>query len=465
MKWVRNFKLFTENKSESTGIYNNKNIVSEICVAMLLINPGFLDNILDKGLKARYSENSQIFLTDLKNLLMNKNRLFLGKFVDGKCVGDEETSKINNAFETTFSIEENWSDLVNSRITARNIIDKLLPDEKLEERLIRAVYWIGPNKTKEYSEDLVLELEDGTQYSFFINKNSNLSKTASFNTLADTLIGDGIDKLYNEEYITKWNKLTQEWVRIIYENSNKNIQLQIEKFIDPKRIDTIGYYEYYDIRHGDPRYKHLGEFIREFDKNILKFSNLLSEIWKNRDACFSDPQKVYEEWMEKKIFILNSKILEHLLTESLKSSNLDDIKKLEDGMKLAEGPVKMKFIKNIVEKLGLTERVVYQLGNNGNVFHQMPSRDFFRKYYEDLKIKFDYHVKFLIDKEEENNDFRINVILELDEVKLINLDIIVKFSGGEMSGKLSAKHKFELSDDFNYRVSNKTMLKADEESE
>ena len=54
---------------------------------MVLLNNDFLDNILDRGLKARYSENSQIFLTDLKNLLLAKNRLNLGNFVDGKCVG------------------------------------------------------------------------------------------------------------------------------------------------------------------------------------------------------------------------------------------------------------------------------------------------------------------------------------------------------------------------------------------
>lgn len=464
MKWIRNFQLFKESKQEGQ-IYNNKNIISEICVSMLLLNPTFLDNILDKGLKARYSENTQVFLTDLKNLLLAKNRLHLGKFVDGRCVADDETSKINGVFDSNFSIEEDWDKLVNARITARNIVDKLLPDEKLEERLIKAIYWIGPNKTKEYAEDIVIELHDGRQFSFFLDKNSNLSKTASFNTLADTLIGNNIDKLYNEEYITKWNKLTQEWVRILYEGANKNIQLHIEKFIDPKRIDTIGYFEYFEIRHRDPRFKHLGEFMKEFDKNILKFSDLLNEIWKNRDLCLMDAQRSFEDWMEKKIFILNSKILEHLLTESLKTSNLEDIKKLDDGMKLAEGDVKMKFIKTIVEKLGLTERTVYQLGNNGNVFYQMPSRDFFRKYYDDISIKFDYHVKFLIDKEEEeNNDFKIKVILELEEKPLINLLITVKFSSGEMSGKLSAKHKFEMVDDFNYHVSSK-ILNFNENSE
>ena len=70
MKWLRGYQLFREAKT-----YSNKNLISELCISMVLLNNEFLDNILDRGLKARYSENSQIFLTDLKNLLLAKNRL------------------------------------------------------------------------------------------------------------------------------------------------------------------------------------------------------------------------------------------------------------------------------------------------------------------------------------------------------------------------------------------------------
>jgi len=426
---------------------------------MVLLNNGFLDNILDRGLKARYSENSQIFLTDLKNLLLAKNRLHLGKFIENnKCVADDELSKVNGLFDSVeFSIEEDWDKLVAARTTARNIIDKLIPDEKLSSERISAIYWIGPNKDKEHQEDIVLETADGKQYSFFLNKNLSSQKSASFNLFADDLIGPNLDKLFKEEYLSKWDKLTQEWVKLVYENANKNIQQHIEKFIDPKRIDTIGYFEYFDIRHRDPRFKYLGEFINEFNKNILKFSDLMSEIWKNRDNCFMDVERVFKEWMETKVFILNSKILEHLLTESLKSTHEDDIIKQDDGYKLANGTVKMKLFKTIVEKMDCLERPVYYLGNKGAQFYQIPSREFFRKFYDELNIKFDYHVKFIVSKEEENNDFVIKLILEMDNEPLINMNIVVKFSGGEMSGKLSAKYKFELADDFNYKVSKKML--------
>jgi len=456
MRYLRNYKLFKEAKTEN---YSNKNIIHEICVSMVLLNNTFLDNILDRGLKARYSENSEVFLTDLKNLLLSKNRLHLGKFVDNKCVIDDEVSKVNGLFDSVdFSIEEDWDKLVNARITARNIIDKIIPDEKLDSERIKAIYWIGPNKTDDFKEDIVLETLDGKQYSFYLNKNISNQKSASFNLFADDLIGTDIDKLYKEEYLPKWDKLTQEWIRILYENSNKNIQQHIEKFIDTKRIDSIGYFEYYDIRHKDPKFKHLGEFIQEFNKNILKFSDLMSEIWKMKDNCFMDSQRVTKEWMETKIVILNSKILENLLTTSLKTNHPEDIQKLDDEWKLSGGTVKMKLFKTLVEKMGCLERPVYFLGNNGNIFNMVPSREFFRKNYDDLKILFDYHVNFNVNEEdEEMNDFNIKLKLDMDDSTLIDMNILVKFSSGEMSGKLSAKYKFDLADNFNYLISKKEL--------
>ena len=453
MKWLRDYKLFKESRQEKISY---KNLVGEICTAMVLLNNEFLDNILDRGLKARYSENSEIFITDLKNLLLAKNRLNLGKFDGDTCVADDEISKANIVFETIeFDIEKDWDKLVSARTTARNIIDKLLPDNKLDSDEIKNIFWIGPNKDSDHQEDIVVELKDGKQFSFYLNKNLATQKTASFSLFADDLIGADIDRLYKEDYLPKWDKLTQEWIRLIYENSNKNIQQHIEKFIDAKRIDTIGYFEYFDIRHKDPKFKHLGEFIQEFDKNILKFSDLLSEIWKSKDNCFMDTQRVVKEWMEIKIVILNSKILENLLTSSLKSNHADDIQKVEGDWKLAGGTVKMKLFKTLVEKMGCLERPVYFLGKSGDVFNMVPSREFFREHYDNLNIKFDYHVNFEVSEEEEMNDFKIKVKLELDEDTLVDMEVIVKFAGTEMSGKLSAKYKFEIADNFNYLISKK----------
>jgi len=462
MKWIRNYKLFKEAAEAPVEkpikpVYTNKNLIQEICASMVLLNNSFLDNILDRGLKARYSENSEIFLTDLKNLVLAKNRLSLGRFEGESCVDDGDLGKINGLFESTdFNIEKDWDKLVSARTIARNIIDKLIPDAKLESDDIKAIYWLGPNRTKEHNEDIVIETKDGKQYSLFLNKSLSTQKTASFNTFADDLIGADIERLYGEEYMPRWSKLTQEWVRLIYENSNKSIQRHIEKFIDPKRIETMGYFEYFDIRHQDPKFKHLGEFIEEFDKNVLKFSDLLNEIWKHRENYFMDIERVEKEWYETKIVILNSKILENLLTTSLKTNFPEDIQKIEgDSFKLSGGTVKMKLFKTLVEKLGCLERPTYFLGNNGNQFNLVPSREFFRKYYDEIELKFDYHVNFEVSEEEENNDFRVKIGLDLDGERLIDMTIFVKFSGSELSGKLSAKYKYDLADNFNYLIAKK----------
>jgi len=288
-----------------------------------------------------------------------------------------------------------------------------------------------------------------------LNKNLSTQKTASFNKFADELIGDNVARLYSDEYLTHWNKLTQQWCKVIYENANKNIQRIIEKFIDPKRIETIGYFEYYDIKHQDPKFKHLGELIPEFDKNILKFSDLMTEIWKNIDECFMDPERVKNEWSETKIVLLNSKILENLFTTSLKTEFPDDIQKTNDEYKIADGTVKMKLFKTIVEKMGCLERPVYYLSNNGNKFNVVPPRSFFRDNYDNIELKFDYHIKFEVNEDEDMNDFPMKIKLELDNETLMELLISIKFTGSEMSGKLSSKYRFDLSDDFNYKVSKK----------
>ena len=82
---------------------------------------------------------------------------------------DDEVSKINGIFEDVdFDIEKNWEQLVNARNTARSISDKLIPDNKLNSDFISKIYWIGPNKNDDCQEDIVIETNDGSQYSFYL---------------------------------------------------------------------------------------------------------------------------------------------------------------------------------------------------------------------------------------------------------------------------------------------------------
>lgn len=465
MQLIKNYNIFLESQSlvqvqteteKPKSIYKTTNLVSEICVAMTLLNNEFLDNLLDKGLKGRYSENSQVFLTDLKNLLVQKNRLCLGIYKDNKFTEDDEISKINGLFESVeFSIEENWNMLVDSRIISRNIIDKLLLTEKLRPEMIRRIYWLGCNKTKETNEDLVVETEDGKQFSFFLNKNLSTSKSGSFMTLADDLIGDSIDSLYKENYLQKWNKLIQNWIRVNYESSKPNVQAYFEKFVQADRMLDINWFEYFEIKNLDPKFQHLGEYFKDFDKNIVYFSDFLSELWKKRNLMFENSKKAEEDWNEKKIFILNSKILENIITQSILKNNRPDVKKLSDGMKISSGNIKMKLLKSIVEKMGCLERNVYFLGNKGNSFHILPSRSFFREFYDDIDIKFDYHVRLIDSDKQEDNNFKIKMKVELDSQLLLDCVVIVKFTGSELSSKLNTSFKFEPVDNFNYLITEK----------
>lgn len=455
MALIKRYSMLNEAK-EDDFVYKPTHLIHELCTSMVLLNNTFLDNILDRGLRARYQENTHVFINDLKHLLTIKNRLRLGKFENGKCIEDNEVSKLTRLFDSIkFTIDDDWQILVDARNAARNIVDKMIPDDKLREEMIANIFWIGPNKTEEYQEDIVVELKDGRQFSFFLNKNITLYKTASYNKFADELIGNEFEKLFGPEYIGKWNHLTRRWIEILYTNADKNIQRHIEKFLDPSKLSAIHYFLYFDIKHSDPRFKNLGEYIRELDDNFLYFSHLMASIWKNRELCFADPEKVYKEWIEEKILVMNSKILEHLLTEGLTRNSMQDIEILEDGYKRAKGRVKMKIVKTIVEKLGCKERNIFYLGYGGNVFTMVPTRKFWREGYDHLDVKFNYHVEVNkeIDKEERKNDFQIELIIEMDEKPLMDCNVGVGFSRtGEMCGKLSARYKFHMEADFNERI-------------
>lgn len=445
------FKDFNQYIKESVQ-YKPDNLVQEICISMVLINNTFLDNLLDKGTKARYTEDSSVFLTDLKNLLIKKNRLKLGKFVDSVCVEDDNLSIVNSIFDSSeFSIENDWNKLINSRNVARSIIDKLLPDGKLTPEMIRSVFFIGPNKTEENKEDIVIETEDGRQYSFFLNKNMNSTKSSSFNKLLDDLIGNNTDKLYKDEYYKMWNLLTRNWVNLIYENSKDEMREHINNFIiSEDQIKKIDYFNYYKIEHRGDKFKHLGQYIQEFDKNIKTLHELLSNIWKKRDTLLLDPVRVESEWKNIKNRVLYSKIIENILTSNIKLNPSNVITRLENGFKSADGDIKMKLMKNIVDKLGSTEKFVYYISPNGDSLETIPNRDFFRKNYNDLSIEFDYHVNF---NETLNDFFLFNIILKLKGEELVSLRIEVDFSGSEMNNKLNAKYKFDLPKNFNYLVS------------
>lgn len=446
MRFIKNYQLFKESLDNKKG---NDYIISDLCIAMLLLNPNFLDKLLDRGDKARYTEDSNVFLNDLKNFLFGNNRLNLGRFEDGKCVIDSEVSRINNEYNSTnFDIERDWSKLVNARIIARNIQDTLLGGDKLVPEFIKYIFWIGPNKTKYNREDIVIETTDGIQYPIYINKKVNFNKTSSFNSIAETLLRGYENQVYNG-YIKEWDTLTREWVKIIYENANQNIRLQIEKFIDQDDIESLNLAAIQSLKQKNSNFQFIGEYFKEFDKYILTFAELLNEIYKNASFCFKDPKDVINKWESAKLLILNSNILEHLHTEVINSFlGNTPVEKLEDGFIKADGKLKKRFIKTIVDMIGSTEKANYFVTTNSLL--RMPERDFFRNNTDNFELEYYFHTELTPDENIDNNTFNFSIRMKLNNEKFIDVIMATKMSGGEMSGKLSTKTSIDFSDKINF---------------
>lgn len=439
MKWIQKYGMFNESKT-----YKSKSIILDLCTSMCLINPTFLDNILDRGLDARYTENSNVFLNDLRNLVFNKNKLKFGTFKGGRAVEDTDNGKLNTFFNNTvnnFDIKKDWNALNKSRNVARNIQDKLLPEYRLEPEQIKYIYWFGPNKDKDNKQDIVVELNDDKQYSLVVNSNVSLNKTQSFNTLGDNLLGDNFsDVLYSDIYLEKWNKLAQEWLRLNYEYSKNEMKLNIEKFIDPDRIYTITWFDFFNIKHGDPRYKHLGEHFKEFDKNILNLSDLLNEMFKT-PSLYDDHETFKKEWSEVKITVLNSRILEHLFSHFLNKG----IEK-ENGLYKASDVVKQKIMHTVCEILNCNiDNDIYYFGVDN--YNMIPSRQYFIDNINNIDIYYDTHVDLVVKDDTNNsdiNDSQMKIKILLDGKEYIKTRIYTTFTGGELTSKLSSKIKVEI---------------------
>ena len=89
-------------------------------------------------------------------------------------------------------------------------------------------------------------------------------------------------KLFTDQYLSRWDKLTQEWFKLIYNNSKKEYKLMIDQFIDATRADSLTYFDYFDIGIQNEKYKYLSQYFRELGKNYKELSNLLTDIWKKR---------------------------------------------------------------------------------------------------------------------------------------------------------------------------------------
>lgn len=440
---------------ESSKKRGNSNIIINLCVSMLLINPKFLDKLLDMGIKGRYTEDSTVFMNDLKNMLFMDNRFKLGIFNDDNiCVTDTDDERVKiqaefSKYEEEFSVEKDWNKLIKARKIANNIREKLLITEHLLPSEIKYVYWLGINRTDIFDMDIIIELNDNRQFPIYINKSITSSKTQSFNTFSDILIGSDIDNLYSETYMPKWNKLVQEFIKTIYENANSETQLFIDKFISYDRIPSITYFNYYDIKHSNKDYQHLGEYFKLLNKNYLNLYELLGDVYKCEECFDIDKyQAMIDKWTETKHFILYSKIIEHLFSESFKNLMSEDNVREGDYI-IADKHVKMRLIKLLVELLNVNDTISYYFYNSGNDFVYMPNREFFRNMFDKITIKYDYHVDLTDLNLVDDKDSNFIIRYDIDNEPIAKLNIDYTFSSFEMNSNLSVKKDLQLNTNFN----------------
>ena len=148
--------------------------------------------------------------------------------------------------------------------------------------------------------------------------------------------------------------------------------------------------------------------------------------------------------------LLNSKIIEHLYTESFRELSEGDS---EDGRYMNAGDdMKMRLLKLFVEMLNIGERDVYYFGNSGNEFNKLPGRQFFRDMYDKIDVKYDYHVDLTDIELDEDKEGDFTIRYDLDGEPLARLNLINSWSGGEMSGNLNVKMNLDLNKEFNVLI-------------
>lgn len=438
-------------ENKSTKPKGNSNLITDLCIGMLLINPNFLDNILDKGRRSRYTHNSRVFISDLKNLITSDNKLKFGKRGDVKFIEDDNIGNMNsyfNKYSQDFDMEKDWSKLSKARDIARNIQKNLIPDYQLSEQSIKYVYWVSPNKEKGEREDIVIETSSGEQYPLITNSKIITNKTQSFNTLLELLLDQQADKLFTDRYLDSWDKLTQEWFKMVYNNCRHDLKIAIDQFIDASRGDSLTYFEYFGITILDPKYQYLGKYVTALDKNYKELSKLLTDIWKHGESCLNNFDGIKLEWEERKKTLLNSKIIEHLMVDSLNNliGDNEELETDDDGFITAENKVKMRLMKVIVNLLGASNISNYYCSKD-ELYH-IPNRKWLRAHYDDMTVEYNYHQTLSNDE----NDSQFKIKLKLNGKLLMNMDLFTGFAGGEMSGKLNTKMKIDYVSDWNFKI-------------
>jgi len=424
-------------------VSNSKRAMFEILTSICILNPDFLTGILDGGYKQRYTMDTKSFMTDVKNIILNNNTKFkIGSWnkAENKWETDKEISKIHYVFndQTEFDVEKNWNILVKADKLSTVIRQEL----NIEDSSLKKVYWTGLDVFSEGCENIVIETNDD-QKQICIKNIFGTSFTKPANDVLTDLFEVEID-IYNEEYSEIWNIIATKWINLIYEYSNLDYQKYLLEWLDTMDISTIEYDEYMKLRHPGKHNQKLGKHIPEFNKNIIHLRDLCKEIYDNKETTMENSTEFDSKWNDIKDEFLNSRILEHLFINQLKTIGNDGLYYMIDGVryKTSTGAFKNNIISFLLDKiLNTGGKDIYFFSDNGKSWTFIPSSTVILED-ENVQALYRYHA----DLGDDVTDFELDIWIGRNEENKVQKMLLgqMYFNWfGEMSNKLKCKLSFD----------------------
>lgn len=245
--------------------------VYQLCTAMCLLNKDFLKPLLSGGLEKRYNLHPNVFLNDLKNILLDpKTKIKLGKKIDGVyTIEEDQASKMSKILQSTdFQPSKDWNWLTKAENAAENI---------LKNANIKEVYW-----TPEEKCDMVTKT-DAASVRIFLGK--SLMKKYDATELFAKLFTKDIDLTPLMDHLTSiWCSLLLQ----LPENFKKYLYVWDFK-------ENLTWKEFINLYSE----KHLGEEIPElrfrykkfshFSKDVIAYTPILMSEWKmKKEKAFQD---------------------------------------------------------------------------------------------------------------------------------------------------------------------------------
>lgn len=244
--------------------------VYELCTAMSLLNPSFLEPLLSGGLEKRYSVHPNEILNDLKNILLNpKTKIKLGKEDNGSFIAEEDQMGQMAKYlqSTDFKPSKDWNWLKNAESISKEILKSVSPKE---------VFW-----TPEQQFSMVI-VTDFDQYRIYLGKNLETNYSAS----------EVFAHIFSEELDIQplLEKLMLDWHNVL-DKLPENLKKYLYAFDYNREMSWKEYQTKYSEKYlGEEviELKHRYKKLNHFAKDAVLLANLNEEWELTKKLTFSD---------------------------------------------------------------------------------------------------------------------------------------------------------------------------------